>query len=409
MDVSRRGFLGALGALSGCAGPADLALEHGARSGRLKIAKFKPTLVASPEPALLNSWDVHSTHFLRTILEIETADGLRGIGPARDVVLGAEPLQIERFRREIRSIHAFGMVETACLDLAARSIGRPVCDLLGGPVRREVRYSAYVFFILPTPEAPGVTTPEAVAKQAEELCRRHGFRSIKFKGGVLPPDLELEALGRMKARLPKAALRIDPNGAWSVPTSLRVAKEAELQGLEYLEDPTTGMDGMAAVRSATSLPLATNMVVTRLDQVGEAARKKAVDIVLLDHHYMGGLSSTRHFAAVCEALDWGCSGHSNNHLGISMAAMTHLNASISRVGYDADTHYVWTTEDVIRGPRFEFKDGCLPVPDGPGLGVEIDPDRLAALSENVARLKDRRGLLKAWNPAHPEGKRGVRW
>jgi glucarate dehydratase len=418
--VSRRGFLGAAALAAGCASPSELALEHGARPGRLKISRLTSTLVASPDAALLNSWDVHPSHFTRTIVEVETADGLRGVGEssarahegaeaARSAVLGRDPLEIERFRREIPSIHAFGAVETACLDLVGRAVGRPVVDLLGGPFRKEVRYSAYVFFVLPTPEAPGVTTPEEVAKEAADLCRRHGFRSIKFKGGVLAPEREVEALARMRELLPGAALRIDPNAAWSVETSLRVAKSAAPLRLEYLEDPTPGMDGMAEVRRKSGLPLATNMVVTRLEHVAEAARKEAVDVVLLDNHYMGGLTSCRQFATVCEALGWGCSGHSNNHLGISMAAMTHMNAAISRVGFDADTHYVWTTDDVIRGPKLAFKDGALAVPEGPGLGVELDRDKLEALAANVARVKDRRDLLRKWNPAHPEGKRGVRW
>lgn len=417
--MNRREWLASAGlaGLAGCQAP-PLAIDRPAR--KMKISSFKPTLVASPDAALLNSWAVHPTHFKRTLLEIETSDGARGISEtsagayedllaARAVVLGRDPFEIEVFRRRIENVRAFGAVEVACLDLIGRVVNRRVVDLLGGAFREAAPFSAYLFFVLPTPEAPGVTTPEEVTKQFLDFHAKYGFTSVKFKGGVIPPDREVEALRMMRAAMPKAPLRIDPNAAWSVETSLRVAKAAEAVGLQYLEDPTPGLDGMAAVRKGTPIPLATNMVVTRMEHVAPAFEKKSIDVVLLDPHYMGGLTSTRHFAAICEALGWGCSGHSNNHLGISMAAMAHLNCAISRLGFDADTHYPWTTQDVIRGPKLEFKDGTMAPPPGPGLGVEIDPDKLAQLRENVAKSEDRVDLFKKWNPEHPTGTRKVRW
>ena len=94
-----------------------------------------------------------------------------------------------------------------------------------------------------------------------------------------------------------------------------------------------------------------------------------------------------------------------------MAAMTHMNCAISRVSYDADTHYPWTTQDVIKGPMLQFKDGMMALPAAPGLGVEVDPDKLAALKENVAKAKDRKDLLNKWVPGYPNAKAGsrVRW
>jgi glucarate dehydratase len=213
----------------------------------------------------------------------------------------------------------------------------------------------------------------------------------------------------MRAAFPKAPLRIDPNAAWSVEASVRVARAIENLGMEYLEDPTPGLDGMAAVRKQTKIPLATNMVVTRMEHIAPAIQKGSIDIVLLDNHYMGGLNNVRYWAAICEALGWGCSGHSNNHLGISMAMMTHMNCAISRVNYHADTHYPWTTQDIIKGPMLQFKDGKMRLPDGPGLGVEIDPDKMAALKENVQRIKTRHDLLKKWDPKYPQDQHKVRW
>src|SRR5262249_1210101 len=267
---------------------------------RMKISKFTATLVASPDYALLNSWNVHDTHFDRAILELETDDGFKGIAEisggqigdlnqARDVVLGRDPFQIETFRRTIKNINAFGAVEVACLDLIGKVINRRVVDLIGGAYRDAAPYSAYIFFVMPTEDGPDYSTPDSVARQFVEFNKKYGFTSCQFKGGVLDPGKEIEALGIMRAKMPSAKLRIDPNAAWSVETSVRVAKAVEPLGMEYLEDPTPRLDGMAAVRRQTKIPLATNMVVTRLEHVKPAIQKGSIDIVLLDNHYMAGL------------------------------------------------------------------------------------------------------------------------
>jgi glucarate dehydratase len=433
-DWSRRNWIATAAGVTGLSGIEDLVLAfdrnaYGVkRSGnpravpprsKMKISKMTATLVASPDFALLNSWNVHDTHFKRTILELETDNGYKGIaeiGPqvkeleaAREVVLGRDPFEIEYLRRNIRNINAFGAVEVACLDIIGRVIDRRVVDLIGGAYREEAPYSAYIFFVMPAPDGPDITTPEAVTQEFVDFNKRYGFTSCKFKGGVLDPDKEIEALRLMRAAFPKAPLRIDPNAAWSVERSVRVARAIESLGMEYLEDPTPGLDGMAAVRKQTKIPLATNMVVTRMEHIAPAIQKGSIDIVLLDNHYMGGLNNVRYWAAICEALGWGCSGHSNNHLGISMAMMTHMNCAISRVNYHADTHYPWTTQDIIKGPMLQFKDGKMPLPNGPGLGVEIDPDKMAALKENVQRIKTRHELLKKWDPKYPQDQHKVRW
>lgn len=416
MKLNRRQWVAAVAAT-----PLAVNFEaFGARPARIKISSMKVTLVASPDYALLNSWDVHGTHFTRTILELETSDGHKGISEvsggtfraleaARPVVVGRDPFEIEYFRRAIKSVAAFGAVEVACLDIIGKVFNRRVADLLGGAYREAAPYSAYVFFVMPTPDGPDITTPEAVTQEFVDFSKKYGFTSCKFKGGVLHPDQEIEALERMRAALPASKLRIDPNAAWSIETSVRVAKRVESLNMEYLEDPTAGQDGMAAVRRQTKIPLATNMCVTQMEHIAPGFQKGAIDIVLLDNHYMGGLNNVRYWAAICEALGWGCSGHSNNHLGISMATMTHMNCAISRVTYDADSHYPWTTDDIIRGGKLEFKDGKMALPEGPGLGVEIEPDRMAALKENMSRAKTRHDLLAKWDPKYPRNSRTVRW
>jgi glucarate dehydratase len=154
--------------------------------------------------------------------------------------------------------------------------------------------------------------------------------------------------------------------------------------LEYLEDPTPGIEGMAAVAREVTMPLATNMCVVGFDDLPQAIAERAVGVILSDHHYWGGLRKVQELAAICDTFDLGLSMHSNSHLGISLAAMTHVAAAVPNLTYALDTHWPWKSEDVIVD-AFTFHDGSLAVSTLPGLGVELDRDALARLHEQYVK------------------------
>jgi glucarate dehydratase len=267
--------------------------------------------------------------------------------------------------------------------------------LLGGAVRSAVPFSAYLFYKWAghpgaEPDRFGAALdPEGIVAQARHLVDTYGFGSLKLKGGVFPPDEEIAAIEALHAEFPSHPLRIDPNANWSIPTSLRVA--SRLTGvLQYLEDPTDGIAGMAAVAARTPIPLATNMCVTTFTDLPEAVATGAVRIVLADHHFWGGFRASLDLAAVCEAFGLGLSMHSNTHLGISLAAMTHLAAATPLLTYACDTHSPWQTEDVIEPGAIEIRNGAVVVPDGPGLGVTLDEDAVGRLHEQYQRCGIRR-------------------
>lgn len=373
----------------------------------LTIAEMTVVPVACPDPPLLNHHGIHEPFFLRAVVRLRTADGLEGLGEgpggglyvqelraAAKHVVGADPYALERLRVLVgeRRPSVFAAIEVACLDLIGKATGRPVHDLLGGAVRRRVPFAAYLFFKEEGDDDWGrALTPEELVRQAEQFHARYGMTCFKLKGGVLDPWEEVRTITLLRERFgPRAGLRIDPNAAWSVETSLRVAEQLRETGLEYLEDPTAGIEGMSLVARHTPLPLSTNMCVTNFGHIPVAFRQRAVQVVLGDHHGWGGLTAFRDLGVVCRTLGWGLSQHSNSHLGISFAAMVHAGAAIRHLTYASDTHYPWNPADVVNETDlFRFRDGAIDRWDTPGLGVTVNEDALAA----AHNAYNRRGSL----------------
>ena len=245
--------------------------------------------------------------------------------------------------------------------------------------------------------------PDAIVAQARRIIDEYGFTAIKLKGGVFPPEEEMAAIEALRAAFPDHPLRLDPNAAWTPQTSIKVA--SGLAGVvEYLEDPTPDLDGMAEVARQAPMPLATNMCVVAFNQLAPAVAKQSVAVVLSDHHYWGGLQRSRLLAGICDNFGLGLSMHSNSHLGISLAAMVHLAAATPNLTYACDTHWPWKTEEVVKPGTIEFVDGSVPVPTTAGLGVQIDEEQLGVLHEQYLRCgireRDDTGYMRTIDPAY---------
>ncbi len=448
MSMNRREWLGmtAGGILGlGSFGSAEGRVE-GPKS-RLTITELTITPIALPDPPLLNVAGCHGPYFLRNIVELKTDAGIIGLGEApggqsvtaglekaRRIVVGQNAMAYRRFAHDLQSLGMgiYAGIEVACLDAAARASGRRLCEMVGGPVRESVEFAAYLFYryaadhpvILSDPhlaDARGsgekalddwgeVRTPEAMAGEAARFRDRWGFRVFKLKGGVLSPEAERDTLFAMADRLgSKAKLRIDPNGRWKTSTAIRIGKEIAKLPMEYYEDPVRGQEAMAEVREATGLKMSTNMCVTRFEHLAGALRLHPIDVLLVDHHYFGGFAGCQALGPVARAARWTLSQHSNNHTGISMAAMIHLAASIPELTCASDTHYPWLAEgfDVIEGNPLTIRDGSMAVPTGPGLGVTLDRDRLARAHEvynkTSMRRRDDATLMKRLEPGWTGG------
>jgi glucarate dehydratase len=417
-------------------------------SGSIRITGVTITPVAFADPPLLNSVGVHEPFALRAVIEVATDAGLTGLGEtyadaahlaalraAALAIVGADVYHTGEIYRRVQAIAApetmiasgligdsaatdrvFSPFEVACLDIQGKAAGRPVADLLGGAVRDSVPFSAYLFYKWAAhpdgaPDNWGeALDPAGIVDQAKRMVDEYGFTAIKLKGGVFPPEQEIEAVRALREAFPGHPLRLDPNAAWTPATSLRVARA--LDGvLEYLEDPTPGIAGMAEVARAAPMPLATNMCVVAFAHLAPAVRADAVQVVLSDHHYWGGLRRSALLAGICDTFGMGLSMHSNSHLGISLAAMVQLAAAVPNLSYACDTHWPWKTEDVVAGSPFTFRGGSLAVPAGPGLGVSLDRDALGRLHEQYLRCglrnRDDTGYMRRVVPAYE--RRQPRW
>jgi glucarate dehydratase len=377
----------------------------------VKIVDIRATTVTVPLQApLRHSNGAHWGRFVRTIVEVETDNGLIGLGELGGggesaetairallgYLRGHDPFQLEALRFAITNptaslynnrtqLHA--AIEFACLDIIGQHLGVPVYDLLGGKLRDEVPFASYLFFRY-RDEATGigeVRTPEQLAAHAIDLKQRHGFTVHKLKGGVFHPDYELECYRALARAIPGDRLRYDPNAALSVEQARRFARGITDLPNEYLEDPTWGLNGMRQLRDL-GIPLATNTVVVNLEQLATNVRDPAVDVILLDTTFWGGIRPCVKAAGVCETFQLGVAVHSSGELGIQLATMLHLGAVLPNLTYAADAHYHHLLDDVITGGRMLYKDGAIAVPTGPGLGITLDRDRVARYAELYQEL-----------------------
>ena len=411
-------------------------------SGPIRIIGARITPVAFVDPPLLNTVGVHQPYALRAIIQLDTDAGLAGLGEtyadtrhlarlqaAAEAITGLDVFALNEIRAAIAvrlrgddaAVGTAGMItsasavdqvlspfEVACLDIQGHATGRPVSDLLGGAVRDAVPFSAYLFYKWAAhpggePDSWGeALDPTGIVAQATRMIDEYGFTAIKLKGGVFPPEEEMAAIEALHDAFPNHPLRLDPNAAWTPQTSVKVA--SGLAGiLEYLEDPTPGIEGMAEVAQQAPMPLATNMCVVAFDQLAPAVAAGAVKVVLSDHHYWGGLQRSRLLAGICDTFGLGLSMHSNSHLGISLAAMVHLAVATPNLTYACDTHWPWKNEDVVKPGVLEIRDGAVTAPTTPGLGIEIDEDALEALHRQYLhcgiRDRDDTGYMRSIDPS----------
>jgi glucarate dehydratase len=404
-------------------------------SGAPVVTGMKVIPVAGHDSMLLNLSGAHAPFFTRNIVILTDASGHTGVGEvpggekirqtledARALVVGQSVGALNNILASMRQefadrdaggrgkqtfdlrvmIHAVTAVESALLDLLGQHLWLPVAALLGeGQQRTSVETLGYLFFVgdrrkTSLPYLAGdnekidwlrlrhqeAMTPEAVVRLAEATQHHYGFADFKLKGGVLKGEQEIEAVTAIAKRFPNARVTLDPNGAWSLDEAIKLCKD--MHGiLAYAEDPCgaeagfSGREIMSEFRRATGLPTATNMIATDWRQLSHALRLGAVDIPLADPHFWTMQGSVR-VAQTCRdnGLTWG--SHSNNHFDISLGMFTHVGAAAPGKVTAIDTHWIWQDGQALTKEPLKIQGGRIAVPDRPGLGIEIDTEKLEA-------------------------------
>jgi glucarate dehydratase len=394
--------------------------------------------VAGHDGMLLNLSGAHGPFFTRNIVILKDNAGHTGVGEvpggerirqtledARSLVLGSTIGNYQKILNQVRqtfaerdaggrglqtfdlriTIHAVTGLEAALLDLLGQHLDVPVAALLGeGQQRDQVKMLGYLFYVgdqretdlayRSEPDADNdwfrvrhekAMTAEAVVRLAEAAQAKYGFQDFKLKGGVLSGDAEIEAVTALAERFPEARITLDPNGAWSLKEAIRLCRDQH-KVLAYAEDPCgaengySGREVMAEFRRATGLKTATNMIATDWREMGHAIQLQSVDIPLADPHFWTMQGSVR-VAQLCHewGLTWG--SHSNNHFDISLAMFTHVAAAAPGDITAIDTHWIWQDGQRLTKAPLQIVDGCVQVPQKPGLGVELDMDQLAKAHE----------------------------
>ena len=378
----------------------------------MPIADIRATTVTMPlEAPLRHSGGTHWGRFVRTVVEVVDEEGrsgwgeMGGGGESAEAAIhamlpylkGHDPLQLEQLRWKIMNptaslynnrIQIHAALEMACLDLAGKTLGVRACDLLGGALRERIPFATYLFYRYADEQTGkgGETMPDEIVAEARRLKQAYGFTTHKLKGGHFAPDHDVAVMEALGAAFPGDLLRLDPNAAWSVEQAIRVGHAIEKLKNDYFEDPTWGLEGMRRVRQFVRIPTATNTVVVNFEQLAQSIRHDLVDVVLLDTTFWGGLRQAHKAGIVLETFQYGASVHSSGELGIQLASMLHLGAALPNLGFAADAHYHHLVDDIIVGGKLPYRDGMIDLPKAPGLGVEVDREKVRHYAELYREL-----------------------
>jgi len=353
----------------------------------------------------------------RTIIEVHTDEGLTGIGevwaskahmegPVAAAIKGRDPFDWKRIIAEapLTDHETRGDpqnragLEFAMWDLMGKFLGKPVAALVnGGLYTKKVEFAAYMFFRAPgvieqglaKGAGPGEVNLQNYAEHVAGVAKKFGFKSIKLKIGVYNPKDEIAAVKRVrKAVDPSARLRIDPNSAWDLETAIWAANEVRDQGVEYLEDVARGLENQARLRKTTKIPVCVDGSYS-LDRLSHAIKEEAGEVAMCDIYGSGGIAGVRDWMTVARTFGIKTSMHSGRYLGVSHMAKLHAAAAAGPFDFPIDAHYHQQADDILKGGLYPYNgDGTQTVPDKPGLGVELDHDRLEKYRFTDARKKE---------------------
>ena len=407
----------------------------------MRITRLESFDVGIPfEAPILHAMGVSFPLRVRTVICLHTDDGLVGVGECgpsplarftdrglmqEEVaprVIGANPFDLGAVLARLGQRRETAAVEIAMWDLMGRAVGLPVYRLLGAErPRAAVPHSLYAFLRAPGRDGNGEVTPGNYVGHWTGEMRRHGFRTIKCKLGSREPMEEVEYVEALRAAVgPHVKIRVDPNGAWSLGTALRVLRRLENVDLEYVEEPVrysqqagTDTEALQRLRGAGHTPICADGCSDPM-RLRQVLLDQAADVAMCDLFGCGGIQGARDWFQTAHAMRIATTLHSGPELGVGQAARVHVAATHPDLRHAIDGHYHHYVDDVLVGGKLPYVDGAMAVPQTPGLGVELDDERLARWAYTPERQQeweafwDETKRANNIGPMYPEG-RAHRW
>ncbi|WP_321473891.1 galactonate dehydratase [uncultured Paludibaculum sp.] len=376
----------------------------------------------------LRAYVVHAFRCNWVFVKVDTDEGISGVGEGTvemreptvasaieelsRYLIGKDPFAIEHhihvmnrdsyWRDGVILRSALSAVEAALFDIKGKALGVPVYELLGGQCRDRVKCYANGWFA-------GAETPQQFAAAARAPVAM-GFQALKFDPfgkayrTLSPAEREtaVETVAAIRAEVgPNVDLLIEAHGRLDVPTAIRVGEMLAPYHPYWYEEPVPpdSIDALRAVREKVSTPIAAGERYFQPQRFVDAFNRGAIDIPQPDVCHVGGMLETKRVAGLSELYGLTISPHNPNGpianaMTLQLAASTPNFGMLETMLSDVD----WR-DDVVH-ETLEMVDGCLLIPDTPGLGVELDEAAAAAHPYEARDLRHYTGALTRIRPAN---------
>jgi glucarate dehydratase len=338
----------------------------------------------------------------KTIIEVETDEGIIGLGEApswdcAEVInqhmgprlIGRDPIDIAGCEmqcvpewRVVQNtddasvVKAFGGIEMALWDIRGKVWNKPLYELLGGAVRKAIPFTEYFSFRVKKDGCGGEMSPEEISDYCLRMRDEHGSTMFEGKLSVGDPFLEIATVRMLRQKLgQRAMIRLDANMSWSLSTARNILREVEPLNIRNYEDPVATFEEMAQLRKHSAIPFSTH-----IPDLRRAVALGVPDNIVTNFAVLGGIRRTIRFIGACEAMGVGFWCYSGD-AGICTAAYLHVVAATEWIHEPSQSLFRWQIDDVIEEGPFRQTQNVIPVPEGPGLGVTLSPKGLKRCHE----------------------------
>jgi len=389
-------------------------IDEEVRQINLKIADVKAYRVLMPwlgtkrDDASAESFTFLEFHTDKGLVGYKESGGILsedGLKNLKEKVVGKSPFD-STIRRDIG---------TAYWDIVGKVMEKPLHEYLSSifeqtpPYRKMVPVAAYTWQRFPDLNGQGEVNFANYHLYCQELIKEHGFKVIKLSVVDYEPIRYIELIHRLRDTIgDDVDIRVDPHGSWNAQTTLRILKGVEDCHLEYIETPVGGpleyqFRSMHRLRMMTTVPFSSHSWLPPFlpRPSGSATLDVELDLKLMEKFdpadisapdaYVGPLAMKRIYD-VAKFVGMGLSQHSGYEMGVNMMFRLHVSAfsmpyqqsprlatwsgPIPGLLHAIDAHYNQWKDDVLKGGKMKYIEGFLRIPDKPGLGIELDAEKL---------------------------------